>query len=464
MVMPILPKRTSILLALAFTCLLAVVGAAALAIWFGARSAQKEVSALHKSHLEAGDALASIRANVFLAGILTRDYLLDSDPSHSAQYSSQFDNIRQATDANFRTLAASGPSGEERLALDKLRTEVGGYWDHTMSALAWTPAQKQERRPEFLQDRVRLRQEIVELAAQVERLLTSNFSAERSRLTTADERFEASLAWTTGIALLLALIIAAATVARMIALERQAASTELELRRLSGQIRMAQEQERRLLSRELHDQAGQMLTGLRMELTSISRDASPEELSTRIAHARGIVEQTLRIIRNIAMLLRPSMLDDLGLSSALGWLIREVSRTAPMEIHADIDPAVDSLPDAHRTCAYRVVQEALTNATRHSAGHKIYISLKAESSGISGIVADDGHGFHVSSATNHGATFEGKGLGLIGMEERVRELGGKLRVASQLGSGTRVEFRLPWPSASDMLSSGELAAAGVGDS
>ena len=121
-------------------------------------------------------------------------------------------------------------------------------------------------------------------------------------------------------------------------LERRSATTDAELRRLSGQIRMAQEQERRYLSRELHDQAGQMLTGLRMELASISHDAGEEEFSARVAHAKGIVEQTLRVVRNIAMMLRPSMLDDLGLASAIGWLVREVKRSSGIEIQSEVDP------------------------------------------------------------------------------------------------------------------------------
>ena len=97
-----------------------------------------------------------------------------------------------------------------------------------------------------------------------------------------------------------------------------------------------------------------MLTGLRMELASIARihGDSESEISSRIARAKGTVEQTLRIVRNIAMLLRPSMLDDLGLAPALAWLFKEVARSSGFEMHSDIDPAVDALPEAHRTCIY----------------------------------------------------------------------------------------------------------------
>ena len=176
----------------------------------------------------------------------------------------------------------------------------------------------------MLRQRVRKRQEIFALAEQVEQLVTANFVKERQRITTADQEFRTSLGWTTGIALLLGLAIAGGTLARMSALERQSQTAESQLRLLSGQLRTTQEQERKYLSRELHDQVGQMLTGVRMELASIARihADSESEVSARIARAKGTVEQTLRIVRNIAMLLRPSMLDDLGLTPALIWLLK----------------------------------------------------------------------------------------------------------------------------------------------
>jgi signal transduction histidine kinase len=461
-------RRKSLLLAFAFAGLLAIIGGAAIAIRRGSATEQREVAALHRAHLEAGDALSSIRANVFLAGILTRDYLLDPDASHAARYAEQFAGIRGQTERSFQILRTSSQSVEEKTALDRLHSEVGNYWDPTQIVLDWTPEEKAARRAGFLQDRIRHREEIVELAAQVERLMTVNFAAERSRITDADERFGTLLAWTTAIALMLALAIAAATVAHLIGLERQSAKAELELRRLSGHIRMAQEQERRFLSRELHDQAGQMLTGLRMELASISHDAGEEELAERVAHAKGIVEQTLRVIRNIAMLLRPSMLDDLGLAAAVGALVRDITRAGGMEVHAEIDPEVDSLPEAECTCAYRVVQEALTNAVRHSGARHVELSLTAGEGGVAGRIADDGRGFEMSPVRRNGQGLPGTayGLGLAGMGERVHELGGVLRVISSPGRGSTIEFRLPRPDVADAVfaSSGAAGPARVSGS
>jgi len=429
--------RRSVLLAFAFASLLLIIAGAAFAIGHGAEKARQETAALHSAHLAAGNALASIRANVFLSGILTRDYLLDPDPSHATRYASQFDSIRTGTESSFQTLAGPGQSQEERKALDQLHREVNSYWNRTKIVLTWTPKEMNEHRAAFLAERVRLRQEIVDLATQAEQLMTANFSNERERITRADDQFQRSLAWTTIVALLLGFGIAAAAVAHIATLERRGLTADAELRRLSAQIRMAQEQERRYLSRELHDQAGQMLTGLRMELASISHDAGEEEFSMRVAHAKGIVEQTLRVVRNIAMLLRPSMLDDLGLVSAIGWLVRDIKRSSGIEIHAEIDPALDGLPDAERTCVYRVVQEALTNAARHSGASLVDIELGIGKGIVTGSITDNGVGFDA-------ANLKRTGLGLVGMEERVLELGGDLQIVSTPGDGARVEFHLPW--------------------
>lgn len=437
--------RRSILLAAGLAALLLVLGSSAFAIWWSARNSQERVAALQSAHTRAGEALATIRANVYLNAILTRDYLLDSESSHVRQYMDQFTNIQANTEDSFRTLEATGLDSGQQTALNKLREELAAYWDPTEVVLDWSPAEKRALRYGILRQRLRRREEIFALADQVERLVTDNFVREGERITTADREFRASLAWTTGIALLLGFGIAGVTLARMLALERQSQTAESQLRKLSGQIRTAQEQERKYLSRELHDQVGQMLTGLRMELASVARlhGNSESEISSRIARAKGTVEQTLRIVRDIAMLLRPSMLDDLGLAPALVWLLKEVARSSGLEIHSEIDPAVDRLPDVHRTCIYRLVQEALTNASRHSGAKEVRVSLTSAGGWVSGVIADNGRGFDRAAQKT-------KGLGLLGMEERVREIGGSLRIDSLPAKGTRVEFRLPCPASTEV--------------
>jgi signal transduction histidine kinase len=120
------------------------------------------------------------------------------------------------------------------------------------------------------------------------------------------------------------------------------------------------------------------------------------------------------------------------------WLAKEVERSTGMEIHRDIDAALDLLPDSHRTCVFRVVQEALTNASRHSGARTIDVRVTRDGRSVKVRVSDDGRGFDAVAA-------KGKGIGLLGMEERVRELGGHMHLSSVPGRGTSVEISLPEP-------------------
>ena len=425
-------------LAVALAALLLVIGVSAFAEWRSARNTQDRVLSLHAAHMQADDALDAVRSNIYVIGILTRDYLLDEATDSSGQYLAQFDMIRSDTETIFERLRYSAPETAQKTALQRLRDEFRGYGDVTESILAWTSEEKRSRGAEMLRQRLRRREELFRLTAQVEQLVTANFSRQQSQITTTDREFRLSFGWITLIALLLGFAISGITLIRMKALQRESKAAASELRDLSGQLRTTQEQERKYLARELHDQVGQMLTGIRMDLASIAKlhSDSDSKVSFQIARAKTNVEQTLKVIRNIAMLLRPSMLDDLGLTPALSWLIKEVSRSSGIEIDSDIDPSGDSLPDAHRTCLYRIVQEALTNASRHSEARRAQIVLKAAPDWITATIADDGRGFDLQN-------IKGRGLGLLGMEERVRELGGSIDIQSSPGRGTRIYITLP---------------------
>jgi signal transduction histidine kinase len=201
-----------------------------------------------------------------------------------------------------------------------------------------------------------------------------------------------------------------------------------------------QEEERKNLSRELHDHVAQVLTGLRMELGRVERMTAPftAQVGPAVAECKRLVDDMFLTVRNLALGLRPSMLDDFGLQAALEWLVRDFTGRYPITVDLGMEGVFDALPDKHRTCVYRVVQEALTNCVRHAHPETIHIGVTACDGQLNVDVTDDGIGLDPAR--------RGKGLGLRGIEERVRELGGTLTISGLSGRGTTLAIRLPVPS------------------
>jgi signal transduction histidine kinase len=156
---------------------------------------------------------------------------------------------------------------------------------------------------------------------------------------------------------------------------------------------------------------------------------------------KGQVENTVRVIRNMSLLLRPSMLDDLGLVPALKWQAREMSKRSSMDVIVDTHAVSDDIPDEHKTCIYRVVQEALHNCSRHSQASTVRIHVEQKSEVLSLSIEDDGKGFDVKHS---------KGLGLLGIEERVARLGGTFEARSAPGIGTALLVTLPMTTGSEI--------------
>ncbi|HEX3745215.1 MAG TPA: sensor histidine kinase [Bryobacteraceae bacterium] len=258
-------------------------------------------------------------------------------------------------------------------------------------------------------------------------------------------RLQASLTGSLSIALAGGLLLVVASMAYILRLERQTrsrydelAQSRYELERLSSRLVDAQEEERRSISRELHDEVGQSLGALLVDLGRLSTNlpADTSEIHERIDHMKSLTERTVGTVRDIALLLRPSMLDDLGLVAALEWQGREVSRRSEMEVAVESANVSDELPDEYKICVYRLVQEALNNAVRHSRARNAKVRVAGSASAIEIEVRDDGRGFDPKRA---------RGLGILGMEERVKRLGGSLAVDSAPGQGTVVKAELPLP-------------------
>jgi signal transduction histidine kinase len=190
------------------------------------------------------------------------------------------------------------------------------------------------------------------------------------------------------------------------------------------------------LSRELHDEVGQMMTALGIELGNLEslRNSNGDTFQKRMEDAKRLNADAMRALRDLAMGLRPSMLDDLGLQAALEWQGREFSRHTGVPASVHVDGGLDDLTDEQRTCIYRVVQEALTNCARHAAARNVLVFVRAENEGITVVVQDDGIGFKPSVRG---------GLGLLSIQERVQALDGKLHISSEPQKGTLIQVEIP---------------------
>ena len=281
-----------------------------------------------------------------------------------------------------------------------------------------------------------LRVSAVEITERVEDLDAKQTAATALMIQDQFDRLGHGLGLTLNLALGSALLLALGCVVYIIRIERQNQLRYREIVALSARLVDAQETERRTISRELHDQVGQTLNALLVDAANLARrlPADDETSQAYLNNIRSFADSSVNSIRDIALLLRPSMLDDLGLIPALEWQARETSRRTGIDVRVSAGNVDDSLPDAIRTCVYRVVQEALQNVSRHSGASHVTIAVRQPNGTVSLTIDDDGAGFDPRHT---------RGMGLLGMEERVKQLGGKLDVQSQPGKGTTVRVSLP---------------------
>ncbi|MHB8600852.1 MAG: sensor histidine kinase [Ktedonobacteraceae bacterium] len=211
----------------------------------------------------------------------------------------------------------------------------------------------------------------------------------------------------------------------------------------ASQIINAQEQERKRIARELHDETSQMLTSLLISLAILEKSVTTQEASDRIADTRKLAHQTLRAIRNLSIDLRPSALDDLGLLPALRWYLKEYQQKCAIEVEFNESGFHERLPAELETVLYRIVQEALTNTARHANARKVVITMKADRESVYAIITDDGQGFDVEAIRK--SPDQERGLGLVGMSERAVLLDGTLDILSRASHGTTIKVRIPVP-------------------
>jgi PAS domain S-box-containing protein len=215
--------------------------------------------------------------------------------------------------------------------------------------------------------------------------------------------------------------------------------TNNELRELSSYLENVREEERKNMAREIHDELGQHLTGIKMEVSWIGRhlQTKDEKIETKIKSSLKLIDETINSVRRIATQLRPSILDDLGLAEALDWQSREFSTRTGLAVEFSSNVNEMIYPSAISSSVFRIFQEALTNITRHAKATKVSSRLEEIGEVLYLTVADNGVGFVIHQQA------EGKTLGLLGMKERVAMLNGIYDVQSEPGEGTVISVQIP---------------------
>jgi signal transduction histidine kinase len=397
---------------------------------------------IYRHFVEQEDALSTLRRNLWLAGNHVRDFFIQNTPEQGVELVAQ---LRKLEEEDERALQVLQRAPSHRAVVPELRRSIHEFWVIAKRLPETMLHATKEQEMAFLKGEVVPRRgelygALREVTAADQRMLENSegeFAGTRRR---AAERLLLMLA----LGVLLSVTVMTISLRHAENLEREAdrhvAAVERakqELQQLSARLLEIEEEGRRRLSRELHDEIGQSLALLQIEISHAQALLqAPGRLEDRLARARSLAERTVQNIRNISGLLRPALLDDLGLVPALQFQLEEFLRRSGIACEFVEDGVQDELPDAVKTCVYRVVQEALHNCEKHSGARKVRVTVRQLNDSLLAEVEDDGCGF---ASTAQRST----GLGLLGMRERSANAGGTLNIDSSPGQGTRIALRIP---------------------
>jgi len=434
-------KAPGLILWLGFGGLLVSIVGAAIGTLVVLDRVRQDETRIRKAFVSRLDALDRIRSQIYLSGTYVRDFLLSPDPSGAAAQAVRLSSLERESSAALQVYSRS-LEPEEREPFLALRSEIDAYWRILDRTVAWTPEERSRLRDSFFYDElVPRRNAMLQIADQIAMANERGLNRSEEQIAASSDGLRRSLMATFAITLAGGILLALVTITRTLHLEREIerrleenSRARADLQELSAKLLRAQENERRTLARELHDEVGQSLSAILMEAENAEEAASADKLRDHLASIRTLAGKTVNEVRDLALLLRPSMLDDFGLVPALNWYAREMSKRTGLNVVLTADENADDLPDEHKTCIYRLAQEAINNSARHANARTVEVEVKREAARVVFSVRDDGAGFDTRFV---------RGLGLLGMEERVRRLGGRLEIDSRLGRGTRIAAELP---------------------
>jgi signal transduction histidine kinase len=393
--------------------------------------------------------MSAVRSQVLLASVYVRDALLDPNPESIVDYRIKLD---QAFAIIGRSLAEYEPvldSSTESARVQQLRAQMTEFRSAILNVLESDSTRWQSHALALLRGQIMpKREQVVQVSEDVQSINRSSY-IDQQAATTEFYRVTQQRMWTQfGLAVLASFFIGIVAIRHVAGMERELrwqqqrdARNSADLQRLSAQVLSAQEDERRSIARELHDEVGQALTAIKVELALAERAiVAHAEAGPALHTVRDLTEGALQTVRDLSRLLHPAVLDDIGLAAALHAYVRDFRKRYDMEVEFQREGLDLRLSADAEAAAYRIVQEALTNVARHARASTCRITLCGGDDVVAITVEDDGVGFDPVAQRNSATD---PGLGLLGMRERATRLGGTCIVDSAPAAGTRVMVRLP---------------------
>jgi signal transduction histidine kinase len=409
---------------------------------------QRDATAINRRYMNAQELLSTVRAQLLIGSVYTRDALLDPNPAASDTYRQQLQNTYSAVDAALDGYVPVLDTPVEQDRIARLRQEVKTFRSTMLEVLESRNARGGEDARLLLQRRIVPQREVVIRASEeVQALNREAFVQQQDTIAEVYRVMQRRVWQQLGLALVASLGIALLASVYAGRLEghlrqqraRDAQNTE-DLQRLSAKLITVQEEERRTIARELHDEVGQVLTAIKVELavaqTAVEASGGPARV---LEDARVITEGALQTVRDLSHLLHPAMLDDLGLPAALDWYLRGVSKRYDMRATLQHEGTDDRLAVETEVAAFRIVQEALTNVVKHARATSCDVTLYRYGNTLSLIIEDDGIGIDLACLDSK----ERRGLGLVGIRERVAQLRGSFRIERGAARGTKIVVTLP---------------------
>lgn len=408
---------------------------------------EDQASRINTRYLEAQERLADIRAQVLAASVHVRDALLDPDRRLTSRYERQLEESYVAIDAALRDYVPILDTEAERQQVERLRREIDDFRRMTRRVLAASAqGPPSDIRAILNQNLVPRREAAIRVSEEVAALNRAAFVQHRLDIA-ALHRLAERRTWqqltvailaSLGIAIIFSLY--AGRLESQLITEMQTNEQHArDLQHLSTRLMSAQEEERRNVARELHDEVGQALTAVQVELSVAERRLrSAGQSPTLLADAETIAHDALQTVRDISQLLHPALLDDLGLPAAVEWQAKTFEARHGIAVNVVQESMGPRLPRELELAAYRIVQEALTNIAKHARATTCTIVLRRSEHDFEILVEDDGRGFDPAEFAH-----DRRGLGLVGMRERAALLAGRVTLDSERGAGTRVHVRLP---------------------